>query len=56
MKIEGGNGNVAMQQNALEQMEPDYFKDMMPTIRKAQKVGFRHTNVCMKFALYINQP
>ncbi|XP_019383626.1 PREDICTED: receptor-binding cancer antigen expressed on SiSo cells [Gavialis gangeticus] len=38
VKIEGGNGNVAMQQNALEQMEPDYFKDMMPTIRKAQKI------------------
>ena len=39
MKIEGGNGNVAGQQNPLEQMEPDYFKDMAPTIRKTQKVG-----------------
>lgn len=39
MKIEGGNGNVAAQQNPLEQMEPDYFKDMTPTIRKTQKVS-----------------
>ncbi|NXL88426.1 RCAS1 protein, partial [Alectura lathami] len=38
VKIEGGNGNVAAQQNPLEQMEPDYFKDMTPTIRKTQKV------------------
>ncbi|MBZ3876694.1 Fibrocystin-L [Sciurus carolinensis] len=38
VKIEGGNGNVATQQNALEQMEPDYFKDMTPTIRKTQKI------------------
>ncbi|XP_010707511.1 receptor-binding cancer antigen expressed on SiSo cells isoform X3 [Meleagris gallopavo] len=37
VKIEGGNGNVAAQQNAVEQMEPDYFKDMTPTIRKTQK-------------------
>jgi len=39
VKIEGGNGNVTAQQNAVEQMEPDYFKDMTPTIRKTQKVG-----------------
>lgn len=39
MKIEGGNGNVAPQQNSLEQVEPDYFKDMTPTIRKTQKVS-----------------
>lgn len=39
MKIEGGNGNVAAQQNSLEQVEPDYFKDMTPTIRKTQKVS-----------------
>ncbi|RLW13435.1 hypothetical protein DV515_00000480 [Chloebia gouldiae] len=38
VKIEGGNGNVAAQQNSLEQMEPDYFKDMAPTIRKTQKI------------------
>ncbi|EPY78834.1 fibrocystin-L [Camelus ferus] len=38
VKIEGGNGNVAAQQNALEQLEPDYFKDMTPTIRKTQKI------------------
>ncbi|XP_077023613.1 receptor-binding cancer antigen expressed on SiSo cells isoform X1 [Tamandua tetradactyla] len=37
IKIEGGNGNVATQ-NALEQLEPDYFKDMTPTIRKTQKI------------------
>ncbi|XP_048214353.1 receptor-binding cancer antigen expressed on SiSo cells isoform X1 [Perognathus longimembris pacificus] len=38
VKIEGGNGTVASQQNALEQLEPDYFKDMTPTIRKTQKI------------------
>ncbi|XP_068014759.1 receptor-binding cancer antigen expressed on SiSo cells isoform X3 [Melanerpes formicivorus] len=38
VKIEGGNGSVAAQQNPLEQMEPDYFKDMTPTIRKTQKI------------------
>ncbi|KAM4906501.1 receptor-binding cancer antigen expressed on SiSo cells isoform 3-T4 [Sylvia borin] len=38
VKIEGGNGNVAAQQNSLEQTEPDYFKDMTPTIRKTQKI------------------
>ncbi|NXB52294.1 RCAS1 protein, partial [Leucopsar rothschildi] len=38
VKIEGGNGNVAAQQNSLEQTEPDYFKDMAPTIRKTQKI------------------
>ncbi|KAM9198613.1 receptor-binding cancer antigen expressed on SiSo cells isoform 2-T2 [Dugong dugon] len=38
VKIEGGNGNVSAQQNALEQLEPDYFKDMTPTIRKTQKI------------------
>ncbi|XP_023581746.1 receptor-binding cancer antigen expressed on SiSo cells isoform X1 [Trichechus manatus latirostris] len=38
VKIEGGNGNVSTQQNALEQLEPDYFKDMTPTIRKTQKI------------------
>uniref|UniRef100_A0A8D0E8R1 Estrogen receptor binding site associated antigen 9 n=1 Tax=Salvator merianae TaxID=96440 RepID=A0A8D0E8R1_SALMN len=38
VKIEGGNGNVANQQNGLEELEPDYFKDMAPTIRKTQKI------------------
>nr|XP_034981198.1 receptor-binding cancer antigen expressed on SiSo cells isoform X2 [Zootoca vivipara] len=38
VKIEGGNGDVANQQNGLEEMEPDYFKDMTPTIRKTQKI------------------
>ncbi|KAM7175491.1 receptor-binding cancer antigen expressed on SiSo cells isoform 10-T10 [Macrochelys suwanniensis] len=38
VKIEGGNGNVSTQQNASEQLEPDYFKDMTPTIRKTQKI------------------
>ncbi|XP_075817165.1 receptor-binding cancer antigen expressed on SiSo cells isoform X2 [Microtus pennsylvanicus] len=38
VKIEGGNGSVATQQNSLEQLEPDYFKDMTPTIRKTQKI------------------
>lgn len=38
VKAKRWNGNVATQQNALEQLEPDYFKDMTPTIRKTQKV------------------
>lgn len=35
IKIEGGNGNVSP--NEVDE-EPDYFKDMAPTIRKTQKV------------------
>ncbi|XP_043544955.1 receptor-binding cancer antigen expressed on SiSo cells isoform X4 [Chiloscyllium plagiosum] len=39
IKIEGGNGNIATQQNGTgEPEEPDYFKDMTPTIRKPQKI------------------
>ncbi|XP_072459364.1 receptor-binding cancer antigen expressed on SiSo cells isoform X2 [Notamacropus eugenii] len=38
IKIEGGNGNGTVQQNTMEQLEPDYFKDMAPTIRKTQKI------------------
>lgn len=34
VKIEGGNGTP----NSLDQDEPDYFKDMTPTIRKTQKI------------------
>lgn len=34
VKIEGGNGTP----NSGEQDEPDYFKDMTPTIRKTQKI------------------
>lgn len=37
IKIEGGNGNVAHSVND-EEEEPDYFKDMAPTIRKTQKI------------------
>ncbi|XP_063780567.1 receptor-binding cancer antigen expressed on SiSo cells [Pseudophryne corroboree] len=37
VKIEGGNGTLATQ-NSVEQDEPDYFKDMTPTIRKTQKI------------------
>nr|KAF6426237.1 estrogen receptor binding site associated antigen 9 [Molossus molossus] len=48
VKIEGGNGNVATQQNALEQLEPDYFKDMTPTIRKTQKVCYRFVLLAIK--------
>uniref|UniRef100_A0A8C4URT0 Estrogen receptor binding site associated antigen 9 n=1 Tax=Falco tinnunculus TaxID=100819 RepID=A0A8C4URT0_FALTI len=50
VKIEGGNGNVAAQQNPLEQMEPDYFKDMTPTIRKTQKseVSGKHNGRTLK--------
>ncbi|XP_010782438.1 receptor-binding cancer antigen expressed on SiSo cells, partial [Notothenia coriiceps] len=36
IKIEGGNGNVSPTANDMDQ-EPDYFKDMAPTIRKTQK-------------------
>ncbi|XP_018426359.1 PREDICTED: receptor-binding cancer antigen expressed on SiSo cells [Nanorana parkeri] len=37
VKIEGGNGTLATQ-NSLEPQEPDYFRDMTPTIRKTQKI------------------
>ncbi|XP_028326646.1 receptor-binding cancer antigen expressed on SiSo cells [Gouania willdenowi] len=37
IKIEGGNGNVSPTQNDVDE-EPDYFKDMTPTIRKTQKI------------------
>lgn len=37
VKIEGGNGTLATQ-NSVEPEEPDYFKDMTPTIRKTQKI------------------
>lgn len=37
VKIEGGNGTLASQ-NSVEPDEPDYFKDMTPTIRKTQKI------------------
>lgn len=37
IKIEGGNGNVPPPANEMDE-EPDYFKDMAPTIRKTQKV------------------
>lgn len=36
IKIEGGNGNVSPTGEMDE--EPDYFKDMTPTIRKTQKI------------------
>lgn len=39
IKIEGGNGTVPPPQKEAEDEEPDYFKDMTPTIRKTQKVG-----------------
>ncbi|XP_067305680.1 receptor-binding cancer antigen expressed on SiSo cells [Pseudorasbora parva] len=38
IKIEGGNGIVPPPQNEDEEEEPDYFKDMAPTIRKTQKI------------------
>ncbi|KAE8599486.1 hypothetical protein XENTR_v10017205 [Xenopus tropicalis] len=37
VKIEGGNGTLSTQ-TSVEQDEPDYFKDMAPTIRKTQKI------------------
>ncbi|XP_034031257.1 receptor-binding cancer antigen expressed on SiSo cells [Thalassophryne amazonica] len=37
IKIEGGNGNVASPPNDIDE-EPDYFRDMAPTIRKMQKI------------------
>jgi hypothetical protein len=37
IKIEGGNGNVSPSAEDADN-EPDYFKDMTPTIRKTQKV------------------
>lgn len=41
IKIEGGNGNVSPGANDIDE-EPDYFKDMAPTIRKTQKVCDDH--------------
>jgi len=38
IKIEGGNGNVSPVPNDDDDEEPDYFKDMTPTIRKTQKI------------------
>ncbi|XP_016374930.1 receptor-binding cancer antigen expressed on SiSo cells-like [Sinocyclocheilus rhinocerous] len=38
IRIEGGNGIVPPPQNEAEEEEPDYFKDMAPTIRKTQKI------------------
>ncbi|KAJ8288372.1 hypothetical protein COCON_G00010310 [Conger conger] len=38
IKIEGGNGNLPAPQDDQEEEEPDYFKDMAPTIRKTQKI------------------
>ncbi|XP_063054784.1 receptor-binding cancer antigen expressed on SiSo cells [Engraulis encrasicolus] len=38
IKIDGGNGVVPPQQDEAEEEEPDYFKDMAPTIRKTQKI------------------
>ncbi|KAM6186731.1 receptor-binding cancer antigen expressed on SiSo cells-like [Rhynchocyon petersi] len=38
VKIEGGNGSMLTPQNAVEQLEPYYFKDMTPNIRKTQKI------------------
>ncbi|KAM8846862.1 receptor-binding cancer antigen expressed on SiSo cells [Synchiropus picturatus] len=37
IKIEGGNGNVSPPPDGPDE-EPDYFKDMAPTIRKTQKI------------------
>uniref|UniRef100_H2N2E1 Estrogen receptor binding site associated antigen 9 n=2 Tax=Oryzias latipes TaxID=8090 RepID=H2N2E1_ORYLA len=37
IKIEGGNGTISPPPNE-EEEEPDYFKDMAPTIRKTQKI------------------
>lgn len=37
IKIEGGNGNIPPPTIDSEE-EPDYFKDMAPTIRKTQKI------------------
>ena len=37
VKAEGRNGNVATQQNALEQVEP-VLRMLTPPIRKAQKI------------------
>ncbi|KPP76916.1 receptor-binding cancer antigen expressed on SiSo cells-like, partial [Scleropages formosus] len=38
IKIEGGNGTLTPQANEVPEEEPDYFKDMAPTILKTQKI------------------
>ncbi|MBN3315858.1 RCAS1 protein, partial [Atractosteus spatula] len=50
IKIEGGNGSVVPQQNDTEAEEPDYFKDMAPTIRKTQKIVLKKRDP-MNFAV-----
>lgn len=44
IKIEGGNGNVSPAANDSDE-EPDYFKDMTPTIRKTQKVLWQYVHL-----------
>ncbi|KAL4617140.1 receptor-binding cancer antigen expressed on SiSo cells-like [Arapaima gigas] len=38
IRIEGGNGSLTPQPNSTQEEEPDYFKDMAPTIKKTQKI------------------
>uniref|UniRef100_A0AAX7T9F8 Receptor-binding cancer antigen expressed on SiSo cells n=1 Tax=Astatotilapia calliptera TaxID=8154 RepID=A0AAX7T9F8_ASTCA len=49
IKIEGGNGNVSPPPNDVDE-EPDYFKDMAPTIRKTQKVCLLQKNAPIPFS------
>lgn len=53
IKIEGGNGNMPSQPKDMEEeeKEPDYFKDMAPTIRKTQKVCLPPTPPNIPFSL-----
>lgn len=51
IKIEGGNGNVSPAANDSDE-EPDYFKDMTPTIRKTQKVMYGNMCICCLLRSY----
>ncbi|KAI7806280.1 receptor-binding cancer antigen [Triplophysa rosa] len=53
IKIEGGNGTVPPPQIEAEDEEPDYFKDMAPTIRKTQKVGLLLLALAILFLPFI---
>jgi len=54
IKIEGGNGNVSPSTEDADD-EPDYFKDMAPTIRKTQKVCRRAASLASPNTLQLQQ-
>lgn len=55
IKIEGGNGNVSPPPNDVDE-EPDYFKDMAPTIRKTQKVCLQQAKADGAMSMKVYNP